>query len=51
VQSLILRLRASENRAPALLRRREQRRFLSASDDEVGGSMRAIREQPKKQGG
>src|SRR4029450_9559387 len=26
------------NRAPAVLRRREQRRFPSASDDEVGGS-------------
>ena len=26
------------NRAPAVLRRREQRRFSSASDDEVGGS-------------
>jgi hypothetical protein len=34
-------LRASANRAPAVLRRREQRRFSSASDDDVGGSMRA----------
>jgi hypothetical protein len=33
------------NRAPAVLRRREQRRFFSASDDEVGGPMRAMREQ------
>ena len=38
-------LRASVNRAPAKLRRREQRRLSSASDDEVGGSMRAMREQ------
>jgi hypothetical protein len=38
-------LRASEDRAPAVLRRREQRRFSSARDDEVGGSMRAMREQ------
>jgi hypothetical protein len=30
--------------------RREQRRFFSASDDEVGGSMRAMREQLKKEG-
>jgi hypothetical protein len=28
-----------------VLRRREQRRFSSASDDEVGGFMRAMREQ------
>jgi hypothetical protein len=28
-----------------VLRRREQRRFSSASDDEVGGAMRAMREQ------
>jgi hypothetical protein len=40
-----LMLRASANRAPAVLRRREQRRSSSASDDEVGGSMRAMREQ------
>ena len=33
------------NRAPAVLRRREQRCFSSASDDEVDGSMRAMREQ------
>jgi hypothetical protein len=33
------------NRAPAVLRTREQRCFSSASDDEVGGSMRAMREQ------
>jgi hypothetical protein len=33
------------NRAPAVLRRREQRRSSSASDDEVGGTMRAMREQ------
>ena len=33
------------NRAPAVLRRREQRRFSSASDDEVGGLLRAMREQ------
>jgi hypothetical protein len=36
------------NRAPAVLRRQEQRRFSSASDDEVGGSMRAMREQLSK---
>jgi hypothetical protein len=41
-------LRASEDRAPAVLRRREQRRFSSASADEVGGSMRAMREQLTK---
>ena len=41
-------LRASADRAPAVLRRREQRRFSSASDDEVGGSMRAMREQHHK---
>jgi hypothetical protein len=28
-----------------VLRRRERRRFSSASDDEVGGTMRAMREQ------
>jgi hypothetical protein len=33
------------NRAPAVLRRREQRRFSSASDDEVGGPTRAMREE------
>jgi hypothetical protein len=42
-------LRASEDRAPAVLRRSEQRRFSSLSDDEVGGSMRAMREQLKKE--
>jgi hypothetical protein len=36
------------NRAPAVLRRREERRFSSASDDEVGGFMRAMREQLEK---
>jgi len=41
-------LRASEDRAPAVLRRSEQRRLSSASDDEVGGSMRAMREQLTK---
>jgi hypothetical protein len=41
-------LRASEDRAPAVLRRREQRRFSSASADEVGGSMRAMHEQLTK---
>jgi hypothetical protein len=35
------------NRAPAVLRRSEQRRFSSASDDEVGGTTRAMREQPQ----
>jgi hypothetical protein len=44
-------LRASEDRAPAVLRRREQRRFSSASDDEVGGSMRATREQLTRERG
>jgi hypothetical protein len=38
------------NRAPAVLRRREQRRFSSASDDEVGGTMRAMRDQLHKRG-
>jgi hypothetical protein len=42
-------LRASEDRAPAVLRRSEQRRFSSTSDDEVGGSMRAMREQLTKE--
>jgi hypothetical protein len=38
------------NRAPAVLRRREQRCFSSASDDEVGGSKRAMREQLLEKG-
>jgi hypothetical protein len=33
-----------------VLRRREQRRFSSAKDDEVGGMMRAMREQLSKKG-
>jgi len=41
-------LRASEDRAPAVLRRSEQRRLSYASDDEVGGSIRAMREQLTK---
>jgi hypothetical protein len=41
-------LRASADRAPAVLRRRERRRFSSASDDEVAGFMRAMREQHHK---
>jgi len=40
-------LRASDC-APAVLRRSEPRRLSSASDDEVGGSMRAMREQLTK---
>jgi hypothetical protein len=38
------------NRAPAVLRRSEQTRFSSASDDEVGGISRAMRERPYEGG-
>jgi hypothetical protein len=38
------------NRAPAVLRRREQRCFSSASDDEVGGSKRAMCERLLEKG-
>jgi hypothetical protein len=38
------------NRAPAVLRRSERRRFSSASDDEVGGTPRAMREQLQMKG-
>jgi hypothetical protein len=50
--ALVTRSAASVgNRAPAVLRRSERRRFSSASDEEVGGLNRAMREQlPKKTG-
>jgi hypothetical protein len=38
-------LRASEDRAATVLRRRGLEALSSARDDEVGGSMRAMREQ------
>jgi hypothetical protein len=38
------------NRAPAVLRRSERGDLSSASDDEVGGTMRAMREQLQKKG-
>src|SRR4029450_6766515 len=39
------------NRAPGVLRRSERRRLSSASDDEVGGTMGAMREQLTKLAG
>jgi hypothetical protein len=36
------------NRAPAVLRRREQRRLSSASDDESADPKRALRERIRK---
>ena len=42
-------LRASEDRASAVLRSSEQKRFSSARDDEAGGYMRAMREQLAKE--